>query len=182
MKWYCDQRFENNGCENWSLGQAHASSKLSDMILISPRSKVGSPAGAGWQGTQTTPHRYKSGSGKWVGERPLGSCNVLSSPECWLHKCVCSVKIQWAAHLGQMHYIFLGIRCTHFSRYILHLNKVFKIHGIRCITISALFFQTHDGFQLTRVIIYNLRWKSLMKIIQIFNLKTSRQTTVTFQG
>lgn len=108
-------------------------------------------------------------------------CSV-SSPECCLHKCVCSVKIQGAAHLGQMHQIFLGIWCTHFSRYILRLNKVFKIHGIRRMTTSASFFQTHGGFQLTRVIVHNLLRKSLMKIIQIFNLKTSVQTTVTFQG
>ena len=42
-------------------------------------------------------------------------------------QCVCFVKIQWPAHLGQLHYIFLGTWCMHFSRYILYLNKFFKV-------------------------------------------------------
>ena len=58
---------------------------------------------------------------------------------------VCFVKIQWAAHLGQLHYTFLGIWCMHLSRYILYLNKFFKI--------SQFKMQNNLRFVLTGVII-----------------------------
>lgn len=59
------------------------------------------------------------------------------------------------------------------------LQYIFLIHSSSCTTISTLFFQTYDGFQLTMVFTHNLLWKSMTKIIQIFNLKTSIYTTVT---
>lgn len=157
MKWYCNPKFENCSWEDRksrSRLSFFKRSSVSDVTLISPSWEPGARPPALLLHTVTSQdHGNEQDGGFW------GPSNVL-----FLHLSAGYKSVFALGKVSELHaqdiciiYFQIYVCYMHISRSMLYLNTFFKIHRLRCVTISTLFFQTHNGFQLNKVaVIYNL--------------------------